>query len=426
MTPSIGVLNAGSSSLKFALFAGDEPHSAGLIDWENGVPFAHAHDASGHAIAAPDIERVVPRSVPEAIPAVLEWFARDGRLDAVGHRVVHGGPDHAHPARVTPQLLAQLDALVPLAPLHQAVSIAVIRAVGAALHVPQVVCFDTVFHHTNPPVAQAYAIPRRFADAGVRRYGFHGLSYEYIASVLPERVPDIAAGRVVAAHLGNGASLCALRDGVSQASTMGFSTLDGVPMGTRPGEIDPGVLLYLLQHGGLSVADLENVLYHESGMLGLSGVSADFRDLLNSPLPAAAFALEVFAYRVASAIAALGSALGGIDGIVFTAGVGEHSAPIRDAILKRCAWLGVTIDPSANASHALRISTPGSRVIACVIPTNEEIMIARHVASLPWRQSAPRLLPSQALVVIDQGRSDNGELTTRAGRLASPSRPPRS
>jgi len=384
MTPSIGVLNAGSSSLKFALFAGDELHSAGLIDWENGVPFAHAHDANGNALAPPDIERVVPRSVPEAMPAVLDWFARDGRLDAVGHRVVHGGPDHARPARVTPQLLEELDALVPLAPLHEPVSIDVIRAVAAALDVPQVVCFDTAFHHTNPPVAQAYAIPRRFADLGVRRYGFHGLSYEYIASALPDLVPEIATGRVVVAHLGNGASLCALQNGISQASTMGFSTLDGVPMGTRPGELDPGVLFYLLRRPGATVDALEDVLYRESGMFGLSGISADFRDLEQSPSSAAAFALDVFAYRVAGAIAALASALGGIDGIVFTAGVGEHSAPIRAAILKRCAWLGVTFDPSANGANDLRISTPGSRVVACVIPTNEELMIARHVVALLW------------------------------------------
>jgi acetate kinase len=316
------------------------------------------------------------------MPAVLGWFARDARLDAVGHRVVHGGPDHAGPARVTPDLLAQLEALVPLAPLHEPVSIAVIRAVEAALDVPQVACFDTAFHQTNPRVAQAYAIPQRFAQRGVRRYGFHGLSYEYIASVLPERVPEIAAGRVIVAHLGNGASLCALRGGVSQASTMGFSTLDGVPMGTRPGELDPGVLLYLLQETGLSVAELENVLYRESGMLGLSGFSADFRDLQQSPEPAAAFALDVFAYRVAGAIAALGAALGGIDGIVFTAGVGEHAAPIRRAILARCAWLGVRIDEAANASHATRINARDSGIVVCVIPTSEETIIARHTASL--------------------------------------------
>jgi acetate kinase len=381
MTPSIGVLNAGSSSLKFALFAGDELHSAGLIDWKDGVPFAHAHDASGSAIEAPDVHRTVPKNLPEAMPAVLAWFGRDRRLDAVGHRVVHGGPDFDRPVHVTPDVLGKLEALVPLAPLHEPVSIAVIRAVGAALDVPQVACFDTAFHQTNPPIAQAYAIPRRFADAGVRRYGFHGLSYEYIASVLPDRAPEIAAGRVVVAHLGNGASLCALDNGVSQASTMGFSTLDGVPMGTRPGEIDPGVLLYLLRQTGLPVADLEHLLYHESGMLGLSGISADFRDLEQSASPAAAFALAVFAYRVASAIAALASALGGIDGIVFTAGVGEHAASIRAAILTRCAWLGVHVDHVANAAHALRITMPQSRVVACVIPTDEERMIARHVAA---------------------------------------------
>jgi len=379
---AIGVLNAGSSSLKFALFAGAELQSSGVIDWEDGVPFAHAHDANGTAVEPPDVQTVVPKTVADAMPAVLAWFARDGRLDAIGHRVVHGGPDFDRPRIVTPEVLAHLEALVPLAPLHEPVSIAVIRAVEAALDVPQIACFDTAFHHTNPPVVQAYAIPQRFAQEGIRRYGFHGLSYEYIASVLPERLPEIAAGRVVVAHLGNGASLCALANGISQASTMGFSTLDGVPMGTRPGEIDPGALLYLLDHAGLSTKELQTLLYRESGMLGLSGVSADFRELEHSPSPCAAFALDVFAYRVASAIAAMGSALGGIDGIVFTAGVGEHSARIRAAILNRCAWLGVTLDASANASHALRITTPESRVVACVIPTNEELVIARHVAAL--------------------------------------------
>jgi acetate kinase len=380
--PAIGVLNAGSSSLKFALFAGTELHSSGLIDWEDGVPFAHAHDAKGDSVVPPDVQRTAPKTVADAMPAVLAWFARDGRLDAVGHRVVHGGQTFDRPLLVTPDVLAQLEAFVPLAPLHQPVSIAVIHAVAAALDVPQVVCFDTAFHRTNPPVAQAYALPQRFANDGVRRYGFHGLSYEYVASVLPEKIPEIAAGRVVVAHLGNGGSLCALANGASQASTMGFSTLDGVPMGTRPGEIDAGVLLYLLKHTGLSVAELETLLYRESGMLGLSGISADFRELEHSPLPAAAFALEVFAYRVASAVAAMACALGGLDGIVFTAGVGEHSAHIREAIVARCAWLGVTLDPAANASHALRISTRESRVVACVIPTNEELTIARHVVAL--------------------------------------------
>jgi acetate kinase len=284
---------------------------------------------------------------------------------------------------VTPGLLDELEALVPLAPLHQPHNLAPIRA-ALALHPeqPQVACFDTAFHRTMPELAQAFALPAELRDAGVRRYGFHGLSYEYIASVLPHRAPEIAHGRVVVAHLGNGASLCAMRDRVSMATTMGFTALEGLPMGTRTGQLDPGVVLYLLQQRAMTPAAIEDLLYRRSGMLGLSGLSSDFRDLLASPDPRAAFALAFFCYSAARAIASLAGALGGLDGIVFTAGVGEHAAPVRARILEACGWLGVTLDDEANGRHGPRISTPGSRVAAYVLPTDENLMIARHVRAV--------------------------------------------
>jgi acetate kinase len=289
-------------------------------------------------------------------------------------------------------MLDELTALIPLAPLHEPAALAAVRAIVVRNpDLPQVLCFDTAFHRTNSDVVQSYALPRRFFDEGIRRYGFHGLSYEYIASRLPHAVPEVARGRVVVAHLGNGASLCALRDGISQASTMGFSVLDGVPMGTRPGELDAGVLLHLLHERRVTVDELQTLLYTQSGMLGLSGISADFRELEGSAAPEAAFAIEVFVYRVAEAVARMAAALGGIDALVFTGGIGEHSAPVRAAICERCEWLGVRLDPAANASHATRIGIAGHMPLACVIPTDEELVIARHTAAL--LAAEPRGLP---------------------------------
>nr|WP_270938065.1 acetate/propionate family kinase [Roseomonas sp. MO-31] len=316
----------------------------------------------------------------------MEWlmpWLRDrlaGRgLTAIGHRVVHGGPNHARPALVTPALLEELEALSPLAPLHQPHNLAPIRkTMEISPGLPQVACFDTAFHRTMPEVAQAFALPHAFLAKGVRRYGFHGLSYEYIASVLPRVAPAIAGGRVVVAHLGNGASLCALRDRVSIATSMGFSALDGLPMGTRCGELDPGVVLHLMRAEGMDADAIEAMLYRKSGMLGLSGVSSDFRDLLASEDPRARFALEVFVYRVARGIASLAAALGGLDGIVFTAGVGENAAPVRAAVCEACRWMGVQLDATANAAHGPLISQPGSAVEVRVIPTDENLMIARH------------------------------------------------
>jgi acetate kinase len=290
---------------------------------------------------------------------------------------------HSKSARVTPELLAELEQLVRLAPLHQPHNLAPIKtalALNSAL--PQVACFDTAFHRSIPEVAQAFALPWGFHAEGVRRYGFHGLSYEYIATALRRQAPEIADGRVVVAHLGNGASLCALRDGVSVATTMGFTALDGLPMGTRCGELDPGVVLHLIRQKGMSPEEVEDLLYRRSGLLGLSGLSSDFRELLSSGDERARFAVTVFCYRVSRHVGSLAAALGGLDGLVFTAGVGENAASVRAEICRACAWLGLHLDDEANGRHGLRISTPKSQVQAYVIPTDENLMIARQARTL--------------------------------------------
>jgi acetate kinase len=348
-------------------------------------PACRAHDAAGRPLAPPDLA-AAPASPAEALLMLLPWLRAHigGRhLAALGHRVVHGGPRYATPQRVTLALLEELAALTPLAPLHQPHNLAPIRAaLEANPTLPQVACFDTAFHRTMPEVAQAFAIPHAMMENGVCRYGFHGLSYEYIASVLPEAAPAIAEGRVIVAHLGNGASLCAMKERRSVATTMGFSAADGLPMGTRCGALDPGVVLYLLQHEGMDAAGVQDFIYRRSGMLGLSGISSDFRDLLASEDPRARFAIEVFVHRVARAIGDLAAALGGLDGLVFTAGVGENAAPVRAAICETSAWLGLELDAAANARHAGCITRPGSRVAAHVIPTDENLMIARHARLL--------------------------------------------
>jgi acetate kinase len=301
----------------------------------------------------------------------------------VGHRVVHGGPQHKGPAVVTPHVLEELRKLVPLAPLHQPYNLGAIEAVFERLPgVPQVACFDTSFHRGAPAVSELVPLPREIRSGGVQRYGFHGLSYEYIASVLPQVAPEIAHGRVIVAHLGSGASLCALRDGRSVDHTLGFTALDGVCMGTRPGALDPGVVLYLFQGLGLQASEVEKILYKKSGLAGLSGVSNDMRDLLGSSEPDARLAVEYFVYRAAREIGGLAAVLGGLDGLVFTAGIGENSSEIRSRIGEACGWLGIEIHDEANARRGPRISTVGSRVSAWVIPTNEELMIARHTGRL--------------------------------------------
>jgi acetate kinase len=384
--PLIGVINAGSSSLKFSVYEGDKRLLSGQVDGIGVHPETSAEGADGAKIEPPELGGQPATTPSELLPALLPWARQQlggRRLAALGHRVVHGGLRHAQPVLVTPELLAELDALVPLAPLHEPHNLAPIKmALKLDPDLPQVACFDTAFHRTAPEVEQAFALPYSLYEEGIRRYGFHGLSYEYIASVLPVTAPEIAHGRVVVAHLGNGCSACALQDRLSIATTMGFTALDGLPMGTRCGDLDPGVVLHLIQQKQMQPDALVDLLYRRSGMLGLSGVSSDFRELLASAEPRARFAVEVFCYRVARHIASLAAALGGLDGVVFTAGVGENAAPVRAAICRACAWLGLELDEAANREHKERISTPKSRVGGYVIKTDENLMIARHARAL--------------------------------------------
>lgn len=360
MTPAILVLNAGSSSLKFALYA-----AADLAALHRGA-------LCGGSQAA----------MLEALLGRLDALAGTAQVVAAGHRIVHGGAAHAAPARVTPALLAELESYAPLAPAHQPYNLAGIRALARRWpQLPQIACFDTAFHRTQPRLAQLFALPRRYAEQGVLRYGFHGLSYEYIAT----RLPDLGIGvdaRVIVAHLGHGASLCALRGGRSVATTMGFSTLDGLMMGQRCGALDAGVVLHLLRQGH-DPATLERLLNEESGLLGVSGLSDDVRVLEASPDPRAREALELFAYRAARELGSLVAALGGLDALVFTAGIGEHSAAMRERIAALARWAGVELDAGANARHAERISAAGARVGVYVVPTDEESVIARaaHAAT---------------------------------------------
>ena len=384
--PLFGVINAGSSSVKFSFYEGERRILTGQVDGIGARPSASAIGPDREKLDPPDLGTKPPTVPSEVLPAILPWARErlgNRRLAALGHRVVHGGLHHSRPARVTRELLAELEKLVPLAPLHEPHNLAPIKmAMALNPGLPQVACFDTAFHRTAPDVEQAFALPYSFYEEGIRRYGFHGLSYEYIASVLPEHAPEIANGRVVVAHLGNGCSACAMRNRVSIATTMGFTALDGLPMGTRCGELDAGVVLHLIQQKGMSAEALVDLLYRRSGMLGLSGISSDFRALLASDNPRARFAVEVFSYRVAGHIASLAAALGGLDGIVFTAGVGENAAPVRSAICRACSWLGLELDEAANRDHKLRISTFDSRIAAYVIKTDENLMIARHARAL--------------------------------------------
>lgn len=384
--PLIGVINAGSSSVKFSFYEGDRRILTGQVEGIGARPSASAAGPEGEKIAPPSLGTKPPSVPSEVLPTVLPW-ARErlgGRpLAALGHRVVHGGLHYSRPARVTPELLAELEKLVPLAPLHEPHNLAPIKmAMRLDPGMPQVACFDTAFHRTAPEVEQAFALPFPLYEEGIRRYGFHGLSYEYIASVLPERAPEVASGRVVVAHLGNGCSACAMRNRVSIATTMGFTALDGLPMGTRCGDLDAGVVLHLMQQKGMKAEELVDLLYRRSGMLGLSGISSDFRELLASGDRRARFAVEVFCYRVAGHIGSLAAALGGLDGIVFTAGVGENAAAVRAAICRACAWIGLELDEAANDRHGPRISTARSGVGAYVIKTDENLMIARHARAL--------------------------------------------
>ena len=384
------VLNAGSSSLKFCVYARPQANdwhleSRGQIEGIGASPRILARDADGRTLIdqAPSTPVHDGAGALEALAVWLRSMYGGGRVLGVGHRVVHGGARYTGPVIVTGQVLAELHGLIPLAPLHQPHNLAAIEAVSERLPgTPQVACFDTSFHRTQSTLAELIALPDEICQAGVRRYGFHGLSYEYIATALPRMAADIARARVIVAHLGNGASLCALRDGKSVDSSLGFTALDGLCMGTRPGGVDPGVILYLFQNLGLSAPEVETVLYKKSGLLAISGISSDMRDLLASSEAKARLAVDYFVYRAAKEIGALAAVLGGIDGLVFTAGIGENSAEIRRRICESSAWLGIKLDAEANARNALRISVAESRVSVWVIPTNEELMIARHTGLL--------------------------------------------
>jgi acetate kinase len=385
MEGAILVMNAGSSSIKFSVFetAADRSVSAGAHGQVEGIGtaphlevFAAQGRRTGDAALSEDGHAA-------ATAAIHRWFADHGLgedgFDGVGHRIVHGGTTFSRPVLIDDRVIATLEGLIPLAPLHEPHQLAVIRAIAAeAPQVPQVACFDTAFHCTQPPLAQEFALPREITAKGVRRYGFHGLSYEYIASMLPRIAPEIAAGKVVVAHLGNGASMCALDNGRSIATTMGFTAVDGLMMGTRTGALDPGVILYLLEHEGMSVKAVERLIYERSGLLGVSGLSSDMRTLLASDLPAAREAVDLFVYRIGRELGSLAAALGGLDALVFTAGIGEHAAEIRSRVCTNARWLGVVLDEDANAKGGPRLSAIGSAVSAWMIPTDENLMIARH------------------------------------------------
>ena len=385
------VLNAGSSSLKFCIYRRPEVEgwrleSRGQIEGIGSAPRFSAKDGAGGRLDDRALDKNVVRDGRSALDALASWLRSTyggARVLGVGHRVVHGGAAFAGPTIVTPQVMDELRKLIPLAPLHQPHNLAAIDAVTERLPgVPQVACFDTSFHRGQPAVAELVPLPRDVCRSGLQRYGFHGLSYEYIASVLPQVAPEIADGRVIVAHLGSGASLCAMKNRKSVDSTLGFTALDGLCMGTRPGALDPGVVLYLFQGLGLSAKEVETMLYKQSGLLGISGTSNDMRDLLGSSEPAARLAVDYFVYRAAKEIGALAAVLGGIDGLVFTAGIGENSAEVRSRICEASAWLGIELDAEANQARGARISRTGSRVSAWVIPTNEELIIARHTAAL--------------------------------------------
>jgi acetate kinase len=387
---TILVVNAGSSSVKFQVFSAQSSGELtrkikGQIDGIGTRPRLRGSGADATQSADREFRPEDVADVPAALHAAAAWLRDELRINptAIGHRVVHGGPDFDRPVLVTAEVLARLERYVPLAPLHQPHNLAPIRSILARLpDLPQVACFDTAFHRGHSAIADHYAIPERFYAEGVRRYGFHGLSYEYIATRLPQVAPEIASARVIVAHLGSGASMSALAGGRSVESSMGFTALDGIPMGTRPGQIDPGVLLYLIEQKGMSAAAVADLLYRECGLKGLSGISNDVRELQASKDPRAQFALDHFSYRVALHAGMLASALGGLDAFVFTAGIGENSADVRARVAARLEWLGAELDAAANAAHAMLISRQGSRLALYVVPTDEELMIARHTSAL--------------------------------------------
>lgn len=414
MSDVVVTLNAGSSSIKFALFRmrgggiEDEPLAAGMIEDTGGTPRlkVDAHDGAG--------AQVSPLAGGGGFEGLLQhllgWIEANMAghvLRAAGHRVVHGGAEFAAPLVVDAGILDRLEALAPLAPAHQPHNLAAIRALQALTPaLPQVACFDTGFHQGGPALASIFALPHELTAAGVRRYGFHGLSYEYIASVLPRHAGAAAEGRVVVAHLGHGASMCAMAGRKSVATTMGMTALDGLPMGRRCGALDPGVVLYLMSQCGMTAEAVSELLYQRSGLLGVSGISDDMRVLLDSPAPRAREAVDLFTYQVSRHLGSLAAALGGLDVLVFTAGIGEHAAPVREAVCRRAAWLGVELDPEANRRGRVRISTAASRVRVLVIPTDENLMIARHTAAL--------IAPATGRAAREGARRNKGTANERA------------
>ena len=390
MSDAILVLNAGSSSIKFSVFLVQSDRLELLLNGQTEglytAPRFKAKDAAGEALEGREWDkgtRLGHDGAIEHLIGFLRGHRGDHRLIAIGHRVVHGGLNYAEPTLVNAEVLTNLEKLVPLAPLHQPHNLAPIRIVGERTpDMPQVACFDTAFHRAQPELAQAFALPPAITDRGVRRYGFHGLSYEYIASALPGIDAKAAAGRVVVAHLGNGASMCAIKAGKSMASTMGFTAVDGLPMGTRSGALDPGVVLYLMDEMKMDARAIEKLIYQESGLLGVSGISSDMRALLESKEPRAKLAVDLFVYRIGRELGSLAAALGGLDAVVFTGGIGERAVAIRERVCRDAGWLGIELDPVANGKDGPRISTTASRVPAWVMPTNEELMIARHTRRL--------------------------------------------
>jgi len=390
MADAILVLNAGSSSIKFSLFTIADDQLAlnvrGQVEGLYTAPKFSAKDAAGAVAGERSWDSGTRLGHDGAIEYLTEFLRAGGtkhKLTAVGHRVVHGGLDFGEPTLVDNQSIARLEKYIPLAPLHQPHNLSPIRILRELMPaLPQVACFDTAFHRAQPELAQAFALPASITERGVRRYGFHGLSYEYIASALPAIDAKAAAGRVVVAHLGNGASMCAIKAGRSVASTMGFTAVDGLPMGTRCGSLDPGVMLYLIDELKMDARAIEKLIYQQSGLLGVSGISSDMRALLASKEPRAKLAVDLFTYRIGREFGSLAAALGGLDALVFTGGIGERAVAIRERVCVDAAWLGLTLDAAANTKDGPRISTPASRVAAWVVPTNEELMIARHTRRL--------------------------------------------
>jgi acetate kinase len=380
---SIAVVNAGSSSIKFAVFdaaAGPALRLKGVIEGIGATPRAKLSDPAGKILVEeqPDATGFDHAAATQTMMRLAAPWLKGRDVAVVGHRVVHGGSDYAAPILLTEEIVERLASFIPLAPLHQPHNLAVIRSIRASHpQLKQVACFDTAFHRSQPPLAQAFAIPRKYSDEGVRRYGFHGISYAYVAGRLRAIAPELAKGRVIVAHLGNGASMCAMLDGRSVASTMGFTAVDGLMMGTRCGSIDPGVLVHLMDQYGFGPREIERLIYRESGLLGVSGISSDMRALRASAEPAAKEAIALFVYRIIREIGSLAAALGGLDALVFTAGIGENDPETRTEVAEGCAWLGLELDREKNQRAETFISTPESRVAVLVVPTNEELEIAK-------------------------------------------------